>query len=107
MSVPSVTWAAHPTPADSVRGQRVLVTSEETPGLKSLLWDPARGAVLAKKEEKSWRYLSGPAHGESRPTGPCSPPGIQDCLLPAGPLPPHICYGSRRSWPIMLYAFPF
>lgn len=98
MSVPSVTWAAHLTPA-----QRMLVASEETPGMNNLLWDPARGAVLAKKEEKSWRYLSGPAHGEPRPQGLAPPPPACKALSCS----PHICHGRPSSWPITLHAFPF
>jgi hypothetical protein len=41
--------------------------------LKSPVWDPAKGAVLAKKEERSWRYLSGPAW-KAQAQRPRSPP---------------------------------
>jgi hypothetical protein len=49
--------------------QRLVIALEETPDLKSPVLDPARGTVLAQKEERGWRYGSGPVHREPVPQG--------------------------------------
>lgn len=64
----------------------------EAKHLKSPLWDPARGVLIAERQKGSWRYLCHLAHRKPSPRGSPFPMGIQGPALLTGSLSPHICH---------------
>ena len=95
-----------PCPGALRRGQRGPAESAGRSRLKSPGWDPARGALLAEREDRGWRYLSGPTHGKPRPRGPHSPAGIQGPALVTGSLSPHICHCSQAVSEVPTHHIP-
>jgi len=90
VSMPTISWAT------AFGGeQRLVAALEETPDLKSPVWDPARGTVLAQKEERRLEILIWFCPQRACPTEPHSPPGIQGSVVLTGSLPSHICHLVR------------
>lgn len=83
----------------------------EEQGLKSTVWDSARGALLADRQEGSWRYLSGPVHRKLRPRGPPLPCcHSRSCFAHLLFVASHLSLQPGcllRAHPIVLHAFHF
>lgn len=82
---PLVQEGLHPEhPSSRVGDSDASWVRGEEMGLKSPLWDPARGVLLAGKQKGSWRYLSHLSHRKPSPRGCpfCSPPLLTLKVLP-------------------------